>query len=147
MGPTALDRLDDRLDAIEAALVVAMPARIIKREMLHYDAHTVAELTAGVLMLTSQGEGSYSESLGMVAKEGTQKLLVIGHIKLPESATGRDVETAEINFIEELKSMLRTGVPGLSFKLVNVEQSAQLEKPYGWFVASVNAGPPQENTY
>ena len=147
MGPAALERMNERLDAIEAALIAAMPSRTIKREMLPFDDHGSAELSAGVLMLISQGEGNYSSELGMVAKQGTQKLLLIGHLELAPTATGQEVEAAEITFIEELKSMLRAGVPGLSFNLINVEHSAQLEKPYGWFVASVDAGPPKENTY
>jgi len=147
MGPIVLERMDDRLDAIETAFVTALSTRIIKRELMHFDDHEEAEINAGVLMIASQGEGNYSESLGMVAKEGTQRLLLIGHLKLAEAASSLDVENAEIDFIEELKAALRLGVDGLSFSLKNVEQSAQLDKPYGWFVASVDAGPPLQNSY
>lgn len=147
MGPVKLERLDDRLNAFETALKAALPTRIIKRELMHFDKHTAAEISAGVLMLVSKGEGSYSQVPGMVAKEGTLYLTLIGHLKLAETNTGQELETAEINFIEEIKAALRINVPGMSLKLNNIDQSAQLDFPYGWLVASVDVTPPQQNTY
>jgi len=137
-----LERLDAKKQAVMAALAVAMPARVITGRKRHYTDHAAADLTAGVLTVISLGEGEYKQDIGLVAKEGTQHLLFIGHIKLAESATGDQVEQAEINFIEELKAALRTGVTGLHLTLQSIEQSAQLETPYGWFVAGGGAAPP-----
>ena len=146
MGPQRIERMDDRLDAIETALTAAMPGRVIQRELVHFDDHAPADISAGVIMIVSTGESNYNNDLGMEAKEGTQQILLIGHIKLPEESTSQAVEDAEINFIEELKGAIRTGVNGMSIALKQVSHSAQLEKPYGWFVASIDAGPPNENT-
>ena len=146
MGAQKIERMDDRLDAIEQALIAALTTRVVKRELQHYDDHSQADIAAGVLMIVSSGEGDYNNSLGMVAAEGTQNIMLIGHIKLVEGSTSLAVEAAEINFIEELKSALRTGVTGMGIALKQINHSAQLEKPYGWFVASIDAGPPPENT-
>ena len=147
MGPVMLEHMDERLAAVRALFSAALSARVIKDSLLHYTEHTDAELTAGVLTIVSQGEGDYSTALGMTAREGTQSLLFIGHLKLAESATGRDIETAELAFIRELKTALRTGVEGVELQLRRIEHSAQLDHPYGWFVASVDAGPPRANNY
>lgn len=141
-GPT-LTRLDDKKTAVLASLAASMPARVIIGEKKHFTDHSDADIAAGVLMVISLGEGQYRQERGMVAKEGTQNFLFIGHIKLAEDATGNQVEQAEINFIEEFKAAMRAGAAGLHLALQNIEQSAQLDKPYGWFVAGGTAAPPQ----
>lgn len=146
MGPEIISNMSDRLNAVKDALAAAMPTRTVTRELKHFDDHVDAEISAGVLMVTSRSEGLYSQSLGMVAKEGTQKLLLIGHIKLAESVSGEALEDAEIAFIEELKAALRITIPGIGIRLTRVEHSGQTDKPYGWLVASIDAGPPELNT-
>ena len=146
MGPEIISNMSQRLNAVKDALTAAMPSRVVTRELKHFDDHSAADIAAGVLMVTSRSERDYSPSLGMVAKEGTQKLLLIGQIKLAESVTGEALEDAEITFIEELKAALRITIPGIGIRLTSVEHSGQIDKPYGWLVASVDAGPPQLNT-
>lgn len=143
----AIERMDDRLDAIAAALTTALSTRVIKRSLVHYTDHADADLAAGVVTLLSAGEGGYSNGLGMTAKEGTHKLLLIGHLQLAESADGEAIEAAEIDLIEEIKAFVRSGVTGTSLRLENVIHSRQLERPYGWIVAYIDAGPPRRNTY
>ena len=146
MGPEIISNMSERLNAVKDSLATAMPTRTVTRELKHFDEHSDAEIAAGVLMVTSRNERDYSQSLGMVAKEGTQKLLLIGHIKAAESVSGEALEDAEIAFIEELKAALRITVPGVGLRLTSVEHSGQIDKPYGWLVASVDAGPPDMNT-
>lgn len=139
-----LERLDAKKSAVMAALQTAMPTRVVTGRKQHYTEHSAANLTAGVLTVVSLGESNYKQDAGLVGKEGTQQLMFIGYLKLAETATGDQVEQAEINFIEDLKTALRAGVTGLSLTLQNIEQSAQLETPYGWFVAGGSAAPPNK---
>lgn len=147
MGPQLLEHMDERLAAARALFTAQLPTRVIKDSLVHFDDHSAAELTAGVLMIVSRGEGDYSSALGMVAREGTQNLMMIGHLKLDESSSGRDIENAEMAFIREVKTALKVGTEGVDLQLQRIDHSAQLDHPYGWFVASVDAGPPRASNY
>lgn len=142
-----IDRLDDRLDAIAASLSAALPNRVIKRALMHYTDHSPAELAAGVVTLVSAGEKDYSRNLGMVARDGTQQILLIGHLKVAEDTTGMDIEAAELDLIEDLKTWCRQPLPGMALRLESIQHSRQLEHPYGWLVAYFDITSPRANTY
>lgn len=144
---TQIERMDDRLDALQAALAAALPARVIKRSLLHYTDHEPAELAAGVVTIVSGGEGDYNKGLGMVAREGVQRVILVGHVQVAEGAAGAVVEAAEIDLIEELKAWARAPIAGMSLRLDSVQQSRQLENPYGWLVAYLDIGPPRATTH
>jgi len=145
----AISRMDDRLDAIETALVTALPTRPVKRSLLkHYSDYSDQELADGVVILLSAGERDYNNKPGMIAKEGTHRIILIGYLKLNEKASQpQDVEAAELDLIEEIKAFVRAGVSGTTLLLDNVQHSRQLEFPYGWVVAYIDAGPPNMNLY
>jgi hypothetical protein len=141
------DDIRARTAAIIASLEAALPARTIKRGLLHYDDHGAAELAQGVVMLISDAEQDYSRALGMVAKEPTHRLILVGHLKVAETQTPADLEDAEQDLIEELKAWIRTGLDGMDLLPEAIQQSRQLEHPYGWIVAYVDAVPPRSNLY
>lgn len=143
----AIERMDDRLDAIEASLAAALPSRIVTRALKHYTEQSDADLTAGVVTIVSAGESGYNTGLGMAAREGVHRILLIGHLRVAEDTTGADIEAAELDLIEEIKAWARQPVQGMSISLDNVQHSRQLEHPYGWIVAYVDAGPPRSTTY
>lgn len=142
-----IDRIDDRLDALYASLTATLSTRVVKRSLLHFDAHAEGEIEQGVLMLVSDGESNYSDKLGMEAKEGSHKLLLIGHLKVDETTDPSAIEAAETDLIEEVKSWVRGGVNGMSLQLQRVTQSRQLEHPYGWVLIEVAALPPNATVY
>jgi len=143
----AIERMDDRLDAIEASLILALPTRVISRDLKHYSEQTDADLTAGVVTLVSAGEKNYSKALGMEARDGTHSVLLIGHLRVAENQSGKSIEAAELDLAEELKSWVRAGVTGMSLRLDSVQHSRQLDNPYGWIVAYVDAGPTRQTPY
>lgn len=147
MGGTAVDRMDTRLTAIATSLIAALPTRIIKRSLVHYTDHSASELTSGVVILLSVGEGDYNKGLGMAAREGVQKIILIGHLKVAEDLAGEVIQAAEINLIEEIKAWSRQRIPGMSLRLDSVQHSRQLENPYGWVVAYIDVTPPRATTY
>lgn len=137
-----------RMDNIETAATAFFTTRVIKRSLLqHYDSHAAGELEKGVIMIISRGESDYKNGLGMTAKEGTQTILFIGHIKVAENSEPVEIEKAEGILIEEIKSFLKLGVPGMSLKPERIDQSQQLAHPYGWVVAKLRAEPPQQGTH
>ena len=140
-----IEHMGERLTAVAELLTAQLSTRHIKRALKYFADQDDAELLAGILTIVSAGEGDYKNQRGMVGKEGAGKILLIGHIKVPESDNSQDIEDAEIKFIEEVKPALRVDVPGLSFSLEGVEHSRQLEHPYGWFVATIKVGPPRNS--
>lgn len=148
MIANAIERMDDRMDAIHAALVAALPGRVVKRSFFkHFSEHEEAELAAGVVMLISAGEGEYARGRGMVAREGVHKFQLIGHVKSDDDSEPQATEAAELDLIEEIKAFMRVPVPGMSLYLAQVQHSRQLEHPYGWVVALLEAGAPNQNTH
>ncbi len=144
---TVIKDTQARLDAVETLLTAQMPTRFIKRSLLHYTEQDNAELTAGILTIVKASEDNYKNQRGMVTKEATTQMLLIGHLHVAETTTSQAIETAELAFEKELKAAIETGITGLSFTLERIESSRQLEHPYGWFVAFVNIGPPRTSTH
>jgi hypothetical protein len=143
----AIERMDDRLDALEQALIGVLPGRMVKRSLLDYRQHANGDLNGGVVMIVSAGERGYSQALGMAAREGTQRVLLVGHLQVAQTSAPAAIEMAELDLIEELKSFVRGGVPGMSVRLDSVEHSRQTEHPYGWVLANLDLGPPRTTTF
>ncbi len=143
----AINDIQLKLDAIETLLVAQMPTRNIKRSMQHFTEQDETELLSGIVTIVNAGESGFKNQLGMVAKEGTAAVWLIGHVKVAEDTPSQNIETAELALSKELKAAIRVGVPGIGFALERIEYSRQLEHPYGWFVAFLNAGPPLETLY
>lgn len=148
MGPTPIERMDDRLDALQAALVAfyaALPEgerRVVKRGLKDYREHANADLAKGVVTLVSDSEAGFSTRFGEVARKGAQTVLLVGHLKVAETADPAAVEVLELDMVEQLKTFVRAGVAGIGLLLNDIQTSRQLDHPYGWFVMSITAGPP-----
>jgi hypothetical protein len=149
IGPPVIERMDARMDAVEAALRAALPTRAVKRSFQrHYTDHRREDLRRGVVVLVSAGEGDYRGGLGGAAREGTQRMLLIGHLQVDEHAEPVATERAETALIEEIKAFVQASpVAGLELQLDSVQHSRQQEHPYGWVVAYLDAGPPAQTTY
>ena len=140
-----IDDIAARLTAVKELLIAQLATRHIKRELKHFSDQDDAELLEGILTIISAGEGDYKNQKGMIGKEGTSRILLVAHIKVAESTTSQAIENAELAFFKEVKTALRIDVPGLGFTLESFEHSRQLEHPYGWFVATLKAGPPRNS--
>jgi hypothetical protein len=123
---------------------------VVKRSYFrHYTEHEETDLEKGVVMLVSDGEGDYkpTRAASAAAKEGVHSFLVIGHLKADDDAEPQATEAAELDLIEEIKAFARIPIPGLSLRLTRTQHSRQMEHPYGWVVAFLEARPPVENTH
>lgn len=148
MGQQRLDRIDDKLNAFKTGLAASLPnSRNIGIGFVGYDDRNDTELLDGWINIVSAGESDYHNALGMAAKEGTLKVLLICHIKVAEEATSEELQQAEIDLAEEIKGFVRTGVAGMTVVLDSIEQSRLLEHPYGWVVAFLDLRPPASSTH
>lgn len=143
-----IENVVERMDAIETAAQAFFTSRVVKRSLLQsFDDHAPGELEKGVIMIVSSGEGNYRTGLGMTAKEGSQDILFICHLKVAETDSPVEIEKAEGALIEEIKSFCKLGLAGFSLVPERFEQSRQLTHPYGWVYGKITAGPPKTSIY
>ena len=148
MGPRAIERIDDRLFAFEGTLRASLPRRrLIESGFVPYSERTEEQLLDGVVNVVCDGEGGYSQARGMVAREGTLKVILIFHLQVLEDTVPDDLRQAEIQLAEELKAFARAGVTGMDVILAELILSRQLEHPYGWGVAYFELRPPRAGTH
>lgn len=147
IGPVKLETFPTRRLALLSALKEALPARHVKGAWYRaFDDHTPQELADGVLMVISAVESGYRQGTpGRVARDGTQLFVLVGYLKADEDDPHEALQDAEDTLAEDLKSFARTPIPGMSLWLDRVETSRQLEHPYGWVLAFIEAGPPDSN--
>jgi hypothetical protein len=125
--------LHDALEAIKTALVAALPARVVTRDLLSFDQRAESDLQAGVLTIIASREGNYANYRGREAQLGKLSVACVGQLKLAESAAPSAVESAEFAFAEEVKGFLQAVLPVEAVVLLETRFSGQLEAPYGWF--------------
>lgn len=126
---------DKILASFKTAMQMAYPHRVVTRSLLDFADRQPDELKAGVFTILANGlpEGDiYFQHM---------KFLVVGQIQLSEKATGEDVERAEMLLSRDIRNLVQRQLRGPSLHLGALEQSAQLEAPYGWVSVSITAGP------
>lgn len=146
MGPRPIERIDERHQALFESLQSGLPGRrVLDYWLRHYSDHAPQDLADGVVQLISGGEGRYQGGRGHVARRGTQVLILVGYLKVDERDLPRVLGEAEMALAEEIKAWAQTPVPGVGIELVEIITSRQIEHPYGWVVATLEAGPPVSN--
>lgn len=143
----AIETMPGRMDAVETALKAALPTRVIKRAFYRsYKDHKEDELKKGVVTLVSGQERDYNKGLGMVARDGWHRMILIGHLKASKDDP-LEVEKLELALIEEIKSFVKAGIPGMSIDIESAQPSRQQESPFGWVVVYIDAGKPRTSLY
>ena len=125
--------------ALKAALATALPARVVTRDFKDFSQRQEADLLTGVISLIGAGEKDYANYLGRATQLGTVPFVLVGQIKLAETAAPSAVEDAEDLLAEEIKAFCRApGDPLLGGILMrSFRQSGQLEAPYGWIAIDI----------
>ncbi len=128
-----MSELSVRMVAIRDALAAQLPARVVTRRWLPLSSRREEDLAAGIYTVVSQGESDYPNFNGFEARDGKHRILVVGQLKLAESAAPEDIEDAEFAMVEEVKAFVRALPEALCCLLLRgFTQSGQLEAPYGW---------------
>lgn len=131
-----MSELEQRMEAIRASLAAAAPARVVTRKFVVTPNVPLADLEAGQYTLCSRGIRDFSNFNGREAMDGTQTIVLIGRVLLPESSDALQVEQAEFGMAAEIGAWLRSLSPGPLCCLVatGFTQSGQLEAPHGWVI-------------
>lgn len=132
------------VQAIVASLTAAQPLRVVTRRYQDFAARSAADLARGIYTVLSGGVEGYnyeaSDHWGGLdgpqqTELGTFTLTITGQIRLPENATGDQVEDAEFDMIAELERFADAGIEDDALKdllLRRTVMSQQLECPFAW---------------
>jgi hypothetical protein len=133
--------LEDFLATVD---VPGASGRIVTRNWKTVQNHSDTELLCGVYTLISVAEGGYKNYDGGEALDGTQKMLLIGRMRVPATDTGAEadgeaVENAEWSMYDnEVSPWLRALPQALCcLEAKNVVLSGQLGAPYASFVVEL----------
>lgn len=125
--------LATRMNLIKSTLAACYPARVVTRSLKDVSQHKTPDLKLGIYTLISQGEGGYANLLGRAARDGQQRLLLVGQIQLGENAETSEIEDAEFVMVEEIKAFCSDLPPALiCLSMTGYQQSSQIDAPYGW---------------
>ena len=127
---------EQTLDALRTGLATALPTRIVRRDFRPLAQCKAADLVTGILTLVNRGERNYANYLGREAQLGTLDVLLIGQLKVADTAAPLAIEQAELALAEEVKGFLQAPAPaGVTECLAqSFAQSGQLETPFGWVI-------------
>ncbi len=127
------------MNAVKSLIESTVPStRVVTRSWLDIDQRNQSDLRNGVYTVMSQAERDYANYRGREGELGTHTILVSAQFLLAENATGEQVEDAEFAMLDELKLVAKSASkPALigALELVGIQQSGQLEAPYGWVLA------------
>lgn len=123
------------LNSFALALAAAYPARVVDRSLLDFGERKKPDLAAGVFTVMADGQP------GSDLYEQMMKIIVVGQIQLPEQSLGVDVERAEMVMARDIKMLLQRQLRGPDMRIKGIEQSSQLEVPYGWVSLAIEVGP------
>ena len=128
-----MSELGTRLASISSALAARYTARVVSRDLLDFSMRKDADLKKGVYTLVSIGERDFPNFNGMAMQFGRHRMLLVGQIRLAETAVPSDTEEAELTMRDEIKTFL-DNLPLALAPLVATgwQQSAQSDHPDGW---------------
>lgn len=133
--------LADIANAVLTQFAAAKPLRVVTRDLKDFGDRARADLLKGIFSIVSLGEDGFADYMGREADLGTVNLIIVGQIELAESAAPSAIEDAEFSMIEDLKDFCRgaLAIPITGLYLKRWRQSGQLDAPYGWISAEVEA--------
>lgn len=131
-------------DFLAAAPVPGAASRIVTRSWKPLQNHTDDDLLCGIYTLIAVSEGGYRNYNGGEALDGTQKMLLIGRLRVPSNvgggeADGEAIEDAEWSMLDnEIAPWLRALPQALCcLEAKNVVLSGQLGAPYASVVVEL----------
>lgn len=148
--PNTLTTINERADAVFTAFQAGMPQRVVQRSFYqNIKHHAEPDIRQGVVMLLGDGESDYTNNVALRAQYGVYHCLLVAHLKVSiddERNNNRvAIQNLEGTLIEEIKTVCRAGIAGLSLHLIRTQQSRQLLFPFGYVYAEINAVPPQHS--
>lgn len=129
------------LDSLKTALQSASPTRTVTRNLEDFGRRDLAELEQGVFTLISRGRQPQRD------ETVTLNVLLVGQIAVQEGSAPSAVEEAELLMVDEIDAFMR-GAQGARVMLDGgIQQSQQVDAPYGWVAARLAIGPVELAAY
>lgn len=133
--------IEERLAATLAALQAGMPSRLVSRSYQQQSQHSDADLRKGVVTLLAAGAREFNEPLQRELGEATIGAALVGYLLTGEpdqSKQGLAVEQAELTLFAEIQDAILNATTLCGLDIVDMNQSRQLEAPYGWIVVNLS---------
>lgn len=128
-----MSEFDTRLAALAAHLTTSCPLRVVTRSLKDFALREDADLTDGILTVVGGGAGRFRNLRERLGMDATQRVTLVGQLRVAESAEPLAVEQAEFTLYDEVIAALQAGAGTLRcIDIADFRQSAQLEHPYGW---------------
>ena len=127
------------MNLLKTTMADQLPDRVITRNFCPPQQRSSEDLAQGIYTLIARAESDYQQAVGREAQGGKFQVTITGQFELAEDAPGSEIEDAEFAMITELKNFVRSALPDelQNIWLLSVNQSGQLEAPYGWIYAQL----------
>ena len=109
------------------------PTRSCVRSMRDFGDRDENDLSRGVYTFIADGSTDLEEYASYI------NVMLVGQIFAGEDAEPEAVEEIELTMIDEVLALQRVSTPHIEIQ--QLQQSRQLEVPYGWFRAQLKVGP------
>lgn len=121
------------LDSLVAAMNTGFPARNYDRTLIDFNDRDEAELSEGVFTFLADGLPDVDDYVSYL------NVMLVGQVFGGEDVTGHAIEELELALINEMLALKKSGTPNVDIS--SIQQSRQLEVPYGWTRAQLRIGP------
>lgn len=130
------------MEAMKAQILTVAPTRVVTRTLVDIDQHSDAEMKSGLYIILMGGVRSYPYEhsdyhSGLDAPSQTElgniNFVVIGRGRLPENATGPQIDDAELTMLDEMESVADAAIGNdelVDLQLLRSDMSGQLFAPY-----------------
>jgi hypothetical protein len=124
------------MDLLKTNMQAALPARVVTRSARDPAAYQLDDIKKGVIALVALNIGDLKAPREIADHAGKLLIGVAADLQLAESATGQEVEAAELALWMEVHNFLKA--PGLGLcplDALDVTFSGQTAAPQGWLFA------------
>ncbi len=133
------------LDEFKAQLIALAPTAVVTRSYKELGQWKDTDLKAGVYMILGGGvrrypyeHSDYSDPAGPRQTElGEYTFTVVAQRLLAESASGEQIEAAELALLGTLETLADQAIGSeelVDLRIESAQQSGQLEAPFAWVV-------------
>lgn len=122
--------LNDNLELIKSQLQLIAPSRTVTRTFKEWSLYNQEQRLAGVLTIISNG-------LQIQTNQKLHNIIITGQIDVLENDSGEILEQKEFELFNNIETLVSQRNIPLNFGNTPLQQSQQLEHPYGWIVSEL----------
>ena len=104
-----MSEFDTRLAALAAHLTTSCPLRVVTRSLKDFALREDADLTDGILTVVGGGAGRFRNLRERLGMDATQRVTLVGQLRVAEAAEPLAVEQAEFTLYDEVIAARQAG--------------------------------------